>query len=149
MKKSRGMNLTEVAIAAFFLSLALLGLLMLNRSSMRGAMDAYYEFMAFSLAQEPIEIYHYLEKLAAGSVQAPEVYPLGWDDLADSPPQRLSRPAEAGNFRRNIALTPIQQAGIKAYRISVTVAPRGANRVATWLSRSGVTLQGYVVEKPR
>ena len=52
-----GLSLLEIVIAMFFMSIAILSFFTMNQASNQSSMDAYYEFLAFSLAREPIEVF--------------------------------------------------------------------------------------------
>lgn len=152
--RRRAFTLIEVLVGMLFLSLALLGLLTLNSSSNRGTMDAYYEFMALSLAQEPIEIfrgfgYHWLCDLEARRIAAPPEYPLEWSEIHDQTFSEVSYPSEACLFQRHIGLTPVEKGGVKAIRVKVRVGPRAQTRAMAWLSRTEVALEALILEGPR
>lgn len=53
----KGLTLLEVMIASVILSIGMLHIMVINRSSADLTLDAYYEFLAVQLAQEPIEIF--------------------------------------------------------------------------------------------
>jgi type II secretory pathway pseudopilin PulG len=150
-----GFTLIEILIAMMFMSFAILSYLWLNQASSRGAMDAYYELLAFSLAREPIEIYRGLgyeqldRYIVHGDAPLPR-YPLGaWTPLTDDPFSSVQYPPEALQFSRHISLTPVNQHGVKAIRITSTVAPKGQSRVELWLTRRAITLESLVMERPK
>ena len=147
-------TLIEMLVGMLFLSLALLGLMTMNSSSNRGTMDAYYEFMALSLAQEPIEIfrgfgYHWLVDLQAGRIAAPPEYPLGWSEIRDQSFAEVSYPSEACLFQRHIELTPLENGGVRAIRVRVRIGPKAQTRAAAWLSRTDVSLDALILEQPK
>jgi prepilin-type N-terminal cleavage/methylation domain-containing protein len=150
----RGFSLVEVLVATFVLAVALLGLLMLNQASGRGAMDAQFELLAFSLAQEPIEVFQnmgfrWVDEVAAGRISAPADYPLAWRPIQDPPFSSVQRPLDARLFQRHIALQPLPSGGQNAYRMIVTVAPAGQNRLATWITRGRISVEALIMERPR
>ena len=137
-----------------FLSIAILSIMWMNRSSNQGSMDAYYEFLAFSLAREPIEIfrgfgYKCLKEIADGNVSPPSRYPVGafanidFDAMSD-----LQYPSEARLFQRQIELTPVNSGNLNGIRIKVTVAAVGQSKVDVWMSRKSVSLEALVMERP-
>jgi hypothetical protein len=153
--KKRAFSLLEIIIAMAFLSVALLSMFWVNRSANQGAMDAYYEFLAFSLAREPIEIfrgfgYDYLKMVANGNIAPPAWYPVGvFKDIDFDLMSDMQYPAEARLFQRMIELSPVTAGQIKGIRIKVTVAARGQSRVDVWMSRKSVSLESLVMERPK
>ena len=117
--KKRGFSLLEVIIAMAFLSVAILSMFWMNRASNQGSMDAYYEFLAFSLAREPIEVfrgfgYDYLKMIADGNVSPPSWYPVGaMKDIEFDLMSDMQYPAEARLFQRLIELTPVTAGKLK------------------------------------
>ncbi len=153
--KRRAFSLLEIIIAMAFLSVAILSMFWMNRASNQGSMDAYYEFLAFSLAREPIEIfrgfgYEQLKMIADGNIAPPAWYPIGsfknieFDLMSD-----MQYPAEARLFERLIELIPVSSGNINGIRIKVTVAAKGQSRVEVWMSRKSVSLESIVMERPR
>ncbi len=153
--KKRGFSLLEVIIAMAFLSVAILSMFWMNRASNQGSMDAYYEFLAFSLAREPIEVfrgfgYDYLKMIADGNVSPPSWYPVGaMKDIEFDLMSDMQYPAEARLFQRLIELTPVTAGKLKGMRIKVTVAVKGQSRVEVWMSRKAVSLESLVMERPK
>ncbi len=153
--KKRGFSLLEVIIAMAFLSVAILSMFWMNRASNQGSMDAYYEFLAFSLAREPIEVfrgfgYDYLKMIADGNVSPPAWYPVGtMKDIEFSLMSDMQYPAEARLFQRLIELTPVTAGKLQGMRIKVTVAVKGQSRVEVWMSRKAVSLESLVMERPK
>ncbi|GAB1352465.1 MAG TPA: prepilin-type N-terminal cleavage/methylation domain-containing protein [Candidatus Rifleibacterium sp.] len=153
--KRRGFSLLEVIIAMAFLSVAILSMFWMNRASNQGSMDAYYEFLAFSLAREPIEVfrgfgYDYLKMVADGNVSPPAWYPVGtMKDIEFSLMSDMQYPAEARLFQRLIELTPVTAGKLQGMRIKVTVAVKGQSRVEVWMSRKAVSLESLVMERPK
>ena len=153
--KRRAFSLLEIIIAMAFLSVAILSMFWMNRASNQGSMDAYYEFLAFSLAREPIEIfrgfgYDYLKMIADGNVAPPAWYPVGsFKDIDFSLMSDMQYPAEARLFQRQIELTPVNSGKLNGMRIKVTVAVKGQSRVEVWMSRKSVSLESIVMERPK
>ncbi|RCK79453.1 MAG: hypothetical protein OZSIB_0093 [Candidatus Ozemobacter sibiricus] len=147
----RAFTLIEVLVAMIFLSLALLSLMWMNQASTRGAMDAYYEFLGQSLAQEPLEVYRALgyDWLARNPSGLPDL-PIGaWQDVSDGPTPDLGRPAEAGFFSRLIETARITDGtGLSALRLTVTVRPRQLGRVEAWLTRNQITRTALLFPRP-
>ncbi|MDD2999083.1 MAG: hypothetical protein PHV05_08495 [Candidatus Riflebacteria bacterium] len=153
--KKRAFSLLEIIIAMAFLSVAILSMFWMNRASNQGSMDAYYEFLAFSLAREPIEVfrgfgYDYLKMIADGSVSPPAWYSVGalkdidFDFMSD-----MQYPAEARLFQRMVELSPVASGKLNGIRIKVTVAVKGQSRVEVWMSRKSVSLESIVMERPK
>ncbi len=154
MGNRRGFTLIEILIAIVFLSIALLAMLWMNQASNKGAMDAYYEFLGFSLAQEPIEVFRGLgfdwaENYLNDRIPELPDYPLDWKEVRDLTFAQAQHPAEAVFFKRHIALEPVEKGGLRALRITVTVSPAEKNRVMAWLSRDDIKLESLIVEKPK
>lgn len=153
--KKRAFSLLEIIIAMAFLSVAILSMFWMNRASNQGSMDAYYEFLAFSLAREPIEIfrglgYDYLKMIADGNIAPPSWYPVGsfknieFDLMSD-----MQYPAEARLFERLIEIIPVSSGNLNGMRVRVTVAAKGQSRVEVWMSRKSVSLESLIMERPR
>ncbi len=158
----KGFTLLEVLIAMVFMTVAMLGMFSMNQMSNRGSMDAYYEFLAFSLAREPIEVYRnfgydYLLSLTTGHSPL-KFYPIGKTSLKQFvgiPGYELDYPAEAAMFDREIILRPINinsdGATINAIKITVLVSLanlEGKSRAQAWMSRQEVKLESIIVERP-
>lgn len=158
--KKRGFSLLEIVIAMAFLSIAILSILWMNRSSNQGSMDAYYEFLAFSLAREPIEIfrgfgYDCLKDIAENRASPPSRYPVvgnntsGFVDIEFDSMSDMQYPAEARLFQRQIEFTKVDTGGLNGIRIKVTVAAKGQSKVDVWMSRKSVSLESLVMERPK
>ena len=152
--RKRGFSLVEILMAMIFLGSAILGLVMVNSSSNRGAMDAYYEFMAYSLAQEAVEIYRglgfaYAEDVYHGRISSTDACKVGDTTIRECPFPDVAHPVETGMFQRSVALDPVEVDGIRAYRITVRIFPRNRSKVDTWLSRDAVVLESLIVEQPQ
>ena len=138
MKQSRGFSLLEVLIAAAILMLGLLPLLTVNRSSNRATLDAYYEFLAVQLAQEPIEVFR--------SVGYPEClqlqkYPVNTVTAISDQDDRY--PAEAAMFEREITLDVSR---LPLCQITVKVFPRAGSGARTWMrpGKEAVIVKGVI-----
>ena len=148
-QKRCGFSLIEVLLAAFFLSMVLIGILWMNSFSGKSSLDAYYEFLALQLAMEPIEVfrafgYEWLKNYADHPL--PD-YPVGWADISQNSTQKkVKHPLECRYFQREITLTPVTKGNQKAVRITVRVAPKAQTRVKTWLSKDVVSFSSLVVE---
>jgi hypothetical protein len=135
----------------------------MNQASNRGSMDAYYEFLAFSLAREPIEVYRnfgfdYLRYLEAGH-SGLKFYPIDKVSLKDFiglPGLDIEYPAEAAFFDREISLEPLTidsgSKPINAIKIKVTVSTAnldGKSKAQAWLTKQEISLESIVVEPPK
>ena len=125
--KRRGFSLIEVLIAGVILVVALLPLLLLNRSSNQLTLDAYYEFLAVQLAQEPIEVFRAVGYPACRSLPN---YPVDSYEAID--PNDSRYPAEAGMFDRLISLDLSRP---PLCVVTVQVFPRAATGARAWLRR--------------
>lgn len=146
----------EIIVAMAFLSIAMLAILMVNRSANQGSMDAYYEFLAFSLAREPIEVfrgfgYDTLKAIEAGNIAAPSLYKVTGklEDIDFDPLSDLQYPSEARLFQRQIELEHINSKELNGIKIKVTVAVKGQSKVEVWMSRQKVSLESIVMERPK
>ncbi|MGM0599686.1 MAG: type IV pilus modification PilV family protein, partial [Candidatus Rifleibacteriota bacterium] len=111
-QRKKAFTMLEIVIAMAFLSIAILSILWMNKASNEGSMDAYYEFLAFSLAREPIEIfrgfgYDSLEEIVDHNVSPVSRYPLGEADIDFDATSDLQYPAEARLFKREIELSKV------------------------------------------
>lgn len=140
----------ELLVSMFFLSLALLGLLMMNSYSTKGSMDAYLELIAFTLAKEPIEVFRNFGYEWTASYQDHPLpkYPLGNHPVVSG--TGIDRyPFDEGTFEREVALQPFRdpQSGIGMVKVRVTVRPR-TSHAKSWFSRKeGVSLEALLFEE--
>jgi len=143
--RRRAFSFVELLIGLIFLSLVLLSLMWMNSSSNRGAMDAYYEMLAFSLAREPIEIFRGFGYDWARTYPAhplPDFPVAEWRPVLIDP--NALYPVEAGSFQRFLELEPVERNGVRAMRVRVRVSPLGA----TWMSRPEIALDALITEQP-
>jgi prepilin-type N-terminal cleavage/methylation domain-containing protein len=153
MNTRRAFTLTEVVITCVIIAVAFLALLELNSSSNQAYMDAYYEFLAFQLAREPLEVFrafgyqwlvHYSEHELLPN------YPVGqWVDLKmikESLPRYF--PQEVGFFKREISLVHLDNVTPRAVKVKVVVAPTEGSKIDRWLKRDRIELEGLIVEQP-
>lgn len=152
----RGFSLIEILIAVFLLAVVLLSLLWMNRYSHVSSMDAYYEGIAMSAAREPLEIFRgmgfaWLEIYQRGEADLTKssvlkACPPGtWFKLADAEPGLY--PSETSDLMRLITVTPANAEGLRAFQITVEIAPVKQSRIDSWLSRDSVILKSFVIEK--
>lgn len=151
MKRKSGFSLVDVLIASLFLSMVLLGLMWMNSYSSKSSMDAYYEFLAFQIAMEPIEVfrsfgYEWLKQYKENTL--PD-FPLDkWVDLAQNQTMAvIRRPVECNFFQRLIKLEPVQEGSLNAIRVQVSVSPKDQSRIKSWLRRDTFTLSALIVEE--
>lgn len=150
----RAFSLVEILIGIVFLVLALLGMLLVNQSSSRGAMDSQFELLAHCLAQEPIEVfqhlgYSWIAKVVGGTAPGLPAYPVGqMVPITEAPFAEVMHPVDAVQFQRRIDIepTPLEKDGVKGFRVTVTVAPVGG-AAAVWLSRDQVREEALIVEE--
>lgn len=122
-----GVSLIEIMTAAVILTVAVLALFTVNSSSNRMTMDAYFEFLALQIAQEPLEVFR--------AVGYPECMNLTQYPVGTSMPIKSDTglyPLEATMFERKITvdkgLNPLAL-------VTVTVSPRENTMAAAWLKR--------------
>jgi hypothetical protein len=150
----KAFTMLEIVIAMAFLSIAILSILWMNKASNEGSMDAYYEFLAFTLAREPIEIFRgfgfeCLEEIADGNVSPPSRYPVGDFAAIDfDSTSGLQYPSEARLFERKIELSRVNSGDLNAIKIKVTVSAKGSSKVDVWMRRNSVSLESLVMERP-
>lgn len=156
MTKRKAFTLMEIIIAMALMLIAVLSIFMLNQSSNKSSMDAYYEIMAFSLAREPIEVYrsfgyNQLSDVAKGTIPANINYKIGeFQPIVYNPSNELQYPADAENFQRRIDLEPgTSYNGTNYIKITVTVEVKGQSRAESWLSRNSVKLESIIMEPPK
>lgn len=153
--KRKAFSLIEIIIAMAFLSIAILSIMWMNRSSNQGSMDAYYEFLAFSLAREPIEVfrgfgYDCLKEIVDGNVSPPSLYKVGdFEDIEFDSMSDIQYPAEARMFQRKIELDEVNSGGLNGIKVKVTIAAKGQSKVDVWMRRKAVSLESLVMERPK
>jgi hypothetical protein len=144
--RRKGLTFIEVLVSLMFFAMLIFPLFVLSSMATRGSMDAYYEFLAGSLGQEPIDVFRSLgyKWLVDYSSHPIGDYPLAWKDLTDSDWQKV--PTETGVFRRRIEIIPCPAQGDepKVLLVRVTIAPKGS----TWLSRDQTVVEAFIVEEP-
>ena len=115
-------------------------------------MDTYYEFLAFSLAKEPVEVFRTFGYKWLCNYQEHPILKyqidVGWQEITDEPggPQH---PFEANLFEREITVADAAYDGVGAKRVVVRVRPKKLGRVDAWLSRDVVTFEALIVEGPK
>jgi len=151
-----GLSLLEIVIAMFFMSIAILSFFTMNQASNQSSMDAYYEFLAFSLAREPIEVfrgfgYDYLASIVFEGAAPPAWYKVddNFHDIPFDATADMQYPAEADLFQRNIKLASVSEGNLKGIKIIVSVAVKGMSRAEIMMSRKSVTLESVVMERPK
>jgi type II secretory pathway pseudopilin PulG len=148
-----GMTLLEILIAILLISFAILPLFQLTRAAQRETGDASLEFLAFSLAREPIEIFKgvgfkgTLPMARAGRSGFPDL-PLGEKVIEDRPFSPFQHPAEAGWFKRSISLEEVERAGVRAILVTSVVSPADPRKGGRVLSRGEVVATALLVEQP-
>ncbi len=153
--KRQGFTLLEIVFAMAILAVAVLSMFMLNRSSNQQAMDSYYEFLAFSLAREPIEVfrgfgYDSVQMIVDGNVSPPAGYKINsMQDLDFNPFSQIQYPAEAAMFKRMIELKPANHGNLKGISIKVTVAAKSMSRIEVWMRNRTISLESLILERPR
>lgn len=145
--RRHGFTLVEILIAMVVLTVALFGLLTLNRSSNQGTMDAWFDFLALQLAREPLEV---LGAFGCEWLTTPgnalASYP--WDVWAPVTDAAL-HPPEAVQFDRRVEREPLAVAGVRGIRLKVTVRPRPGTAAKQWAARSEWVQQAVIPEEPR
>ena len=125
LQHRHGASLLEVLIAGIILVIGLLPLLMLNRSSNQLTLDAYFEFMAVQLAQEPIEVFRSVGYPACTKLAH---FPIG---VSEGISERDSvYPAEAAMFSRQITLDVSKP---PLCLVTVKVFPRLGTGAEAWM----------------
>ena len=153
MKRPHGFSFVEFLVAMMILSVSILAMLWMSSYSKKGSMDTYYEFLAFSLAREPIEVfraygYDWLNEYDSHPLAK---YPVnvGPAPLGNNPTDPDQHPFEASQFVREISVNPVDHQNLKALKVTVAVSPAGKNRVDTWLRKDTVQLEAIIVETPK
>ena len=142
----RGTTFIELLIGLFLLAMVLLSLIWMNRTSNRAAMDSYYEMVALSLAREPIEVFRgfgYAWLSTYDSHPIDDFPTFTWKKVTGAAYSVQQRPIETEIFQRHIALENVEEAGVPAIRVRVSVSPIGAS----WLTRHEISLEGLIVKQ--
>lgn len=150
MLRKKGFSFVEVLIGMVILQIALLSFFLINQSSSAQSMDAYYEFLGYSLGNEVIEFcqgmgYDWAEKY----IGKPDLFPLDtWHGVLDKPIfSQASYFRECDSFERLIEMKKVSAAG-KGILITVGVRARSNNKVKAWLSKSQIEFATIIMEKP-
>ncbi|MBF0407800.1 MAG: hypothetical protein HQM10_10625 [Candidatus Riflebacteria bacterium] len=143
-KSTKAFSLFEVLIASTVFTIALLPILWSVNNYNRSAMDAYYEFLALTLAKEPVEVFRALgyDWLVANSTNPHPDFPSGEKQISADGEKY---PVEAGAFKRKIDLKVMPEQ--KSILVTVTVYPAAQTRVRAWLSGTEIVHKGLVVRK--
>jgi len=145
--KRRAFSLVEILIAMVILSVAMFALLVMNSSSNKGSMDAYYDLQAVQLAKEPLEILSAFgyRWLADPANELPG-YPLNrWTTASGT-----SRyPMDANQFERIIERDTVTDGSAKAIRIKVTVRARESENMKKVFLRNQMVLQALIPESSK
>ena len=150
--KKRAFTIVELVVAMFVMSFALLSMLWMTSYSNRGSMDTYYEFLAFSLAKEPVEVfrafgYKWLCDYSNHPILKYQIG-VGWQEISDET-GGIQHPFDAALFERAITISDASYSGVGAKKIVVKVRPKKLSRVDAWLSRDEVSLEALIVEGPK
>lgn len=153
INKRKAFTLMEIIIAMALMMVVILSIFMLNQTSNKSSMDAYFETLCFSLAREPIEVFRGLgyETVLAISKNhklCPAPYKIGeFTNITFDPKLALQYPADAESFQRRIDLTPNSSG--KYINIKVTVAPRNMSKAEVWFRKESIILESNIVWKPK
>ena len=159
MRGRRAFTLLEIVVALFFLAVGLLCFIELNVFSQRTQMDAYYEFIGYQLAREPLEVfrafgYRWLlffrdhQGDFAGLPLGRE-YPLeSWKRFDGENRDLTLRPNEAANLKRFIHLEHLDKEAPKAVKVTVSISPVEEGPVGRWLRRDPIAAAARIVEQP-
>lgn len=145
----------EVMMGMLFLAWALIGYMSLMSATNKGAMDAYYEFQAFQVAQEPIEIFQaFGYKWVKANYASSNVNPLGqyphrtWHDI--NPGHSTAYPSDVDSFQRYIEVEEVANGSSKGLQVTVSVKPKDQSRAMAWLSGGkNVSLTALIMEQPQ
>jgi len=148
--RKKGFSFIEVLIGMVILQIALLSFFLINQSSSSQSMDAYYEFLGYSIGNEAIEFcqgmgYEWADKY----MKTPDLFPLNsWHGVLEKPIfSESSYFRECDSFERNINMQKITTGG-QGILITVGVRVKSNNKVKSWLSRSQLEFSTIVMEKP-
>ena len=143
-KLKAAFSLFEVLIASTVFTIALLPLLWSANNYNKSAMDAYYEFLALTLAKEPVEVFRALgyDWIAANQTNPHPDFPAGEKQISSDGDKY---PVEAGAFKRKIDLkvSPAE----KSILVTVTVYPAAQTRVRAWFSGTETVYKSIIVKK--
>ena len=138
----RALTLFELLIVTLVISLAMLPLFTLNRSSQELTLDASYEFLALQLAQEPIEVFRAVGYPACTTLAD---YPLG----AVLPINRYDDryPPEAAMFERLVVL---DDSRLPQCVVTVQVFPRADTAARSWMRsrKAAIVVKGSIPVVP-
>lgn len=150
MFRKKGFSFVEVLIGMVILQIALLSFFLINQSSSAQSMDAYYEFLGYSLGNEAIEFCQGMGyDWAAKYISKPDLFPLdSWHGVLDKPIfSQASYFRECDSFERMINMRKVTGEG-NGILITVGVRAKSSNKVKSWLSKSQIEFATIVMEKP-
>lgn len=150
MFKRRGFSFVEVLIGMVILQIALLSFFLINQSSNSQSMDAYYEFLGYSLGNEVIEFTQGMGyEWAIQYTTKPDLFPLdAWHGILEKPifaPTSYFR--ECDSFERIVSMKKVSGQG-NGVLVSIGVRVKSNNKVKSWLSRNQLEFATIVMEKP-
>jgi prepilin-type N-terminal cleavage/methylation domain-containing protein len=158
----RGFSLVEVVVAVAIFSSAVLGIILMQNSSQRATLNAYYEFLGVSLAREPLELlrgrgFRWLKENIGQLEKFEEsLVPEKWFSF---PGEGMDYPCEAALFKRRIEIESLKNPNpdalppgeeLDGFSIIVHVMPQNQS---SWFSILGskeeITLGGMVLNDRR
>jgi len=153
--RRKGVSMIEVMMGMLFLAWALIGYMSLMSATNKGAMDAYYEFQAFQIAQEPLEILQAFgfkwvkANYCSSNMNTLGMYPhKTWHDI--NPLHSTIYPADVDAFQRYIEVEEVANGGSKGLQVTVSVKPKDQSRAMAWLSGGkNVNLSTLILEQPQ
>lgn len=149
-----GFTMIEIVVVAALMVTALGSVIWMNINSQKGSADAYYDYLALTLAKEPLEFfrghgYKWTKDYLAGAIEkTPGLVP---DEEYKIPSTGEVYPCEAGNFNRFIAIEPFPEEGgdapdaIRGFKIIVSVTQKDESPITKMFGKGRGTVLGCLV----
>jgi prepilin-type N-terminal cleavage/methylation domain-containing protein len=145
----KGFSMIEVLIGLVIMQIALLSFFLINQSSNSQSMDAYYEFLAHSLAKEIVEFSQGMGyEWACKYIDKPDIFPLNeWHKVLEYPIfSEASYFKESDSFERRISFQKVSKSG-NGILINIDIRVKDNNKASAWFSRNQISYSTILMEK--
>jgi len=140
MNRKQAFSFVELLMAVLIVSSLLCFLPVINQVSKKQTLDAYYGFMATSIAIETLELfrglgYEWVEEFES----SPEFFQDS-KNATEHSPFGANYPADAAMFQRIVSVNK----QMNCFQVTVTVIPVAQGKVANWFGLNKVELSTLI-----